>query len=35
MRFIGNRSSGKMGRAVADEAYLRGARVTLVTTQPR
>ena len=23
-----------MGRAVADEAYLRGARVTLVTTQP-
>ncbi len=34
VRFIGNRSSGKMGRAVADEAYLRGARVTLVTTQP-
>jgi phosphopantothenoylcysteine decarboxylase/phosphopantothenate--cysteine ligase len=33
VRFIGNRSSGKMGRAVADEAYLRGARVTLVTTQ--
>ena len=25
VRFIGNRSSGKMGRAVADEAYLRGA----------
>ena len=23
-----------MGRAVADEAYLRGARVTLVTTEP-
>jgi phosphopantothenoylcysteine decarboxylase/phosphopantothenate--cysteine ligase len=34
VRFIGNRSSGKMGRAVADEAYLRGAQVTLVTTQP-
>lgn len=34
VRFIGNRSSGKMGRAVADESYLRGARVTLVTTQP-
>ncbi len=34
VRFIGNRSSGKMGRAVADEAYLRGARVTLITTQP-
>ncbi len=34
VRFIGNRSSGKMGRAVADETYLRGATVTLVTTQP-
>jgi len=34
VRFIGNRSSGKMGRALADEAYLRGARVALVTTQP-
>jgi phosphopantothenoylcysteine decarboxylase/phosphopantothenate--cysteine ligase len=34
VRFIGNRSSGKMGRAVADEAYLRGARVSLVTTAP-
>jgi phosphopantothenoylcysteine decarboxylase / phosphopantothenate---cysteine ligase len=32
VRFIGNRSSGKMGRAVADEAYLRGAEVTLITT---
>jgi phosphopantothenoylcysteine decarboxylase/phosphopantothenate--cysteine ligase len=30
VRFIGNRSSGKMGRAVADEAYLRGADVVLV-----
>ena len=35
VRFIGNRSSGKMGRAVADEAYLRGAEVTLVSTQPQ
>jgi phosphopantothenoylcysteine decarboxylase / phosphopantothenate---cysteine ligase len=34
VRYIGNRSSGKMGRAVADEAYLRGADVVLVTTQP-
>jgi phosphopantothenoylcysteine decarboxylase / phosphopantothenate---cysteine ligase len=34
VRYIGNRSSGKMGRALADEAYLRGAEVTLVTTQP-
>ena len=32
VRFIGNRSSGKMGRAVADEAYLRGARVVLVSS---
>ncbi len=30
VRFIGNRSSGKMGRAVADDAYLRGAEVVLV-----
>ena len=35
VRFIGNRSSGKMGRAVADEAYLRGAEVVLVSTQPQ
>jgi phosphopantothenoylcysteine decarboxylase / phosphopantothenate---cysteine ligase len=34
VRFIGNRSSGKMGHAVAGEAFLRGARVVLVTTQP-
>lgn len=34
VRYIGNRSSGKMGRAIADEVYLRGARVVLVTTQP-
>ena len=32
VRYIGNRSSGKMGHAVADEAARRGARVLLVTT---
>lgn len=32
VRYIGNRSSGKMGNAVAIEAASRGARVTLVTT---
>ncbi len=31
VRFIGNRSSGKMGFALAEEAALRGARVELVT----
>jgi len=31
VRFIGNRSSGKMGFAVAQAASLRGASVTLVT----
>ena len=31
VRFIGNRSSGKMGFAVADELAGRGARVTLVS----
>jgi phosphopantothenoylcysteine decarboxylase/phosphopantothenate--cysteine ligase len=31
IRFIGNRSSGKMGFAVANEAARRGAAVTLVT----
>jgi phosphopantothenoylcysteine decarboxylase/phosphopantothenate--cysteine ligase len=30
VRFIGNRSSGKMGFAVAREAYSRGADVTLI-----
>jgi phosphopantothenoylcysteine decarboxylase/phosphopantothenate--cysteine ligase len=30
VRFIGNRSSGKMGMAIAEAALLRGARVTLV-----
>lgn len=31
VRFIGNRSSGKMGFAIATAAALRGARVTLVS----
>lgn len=31
VRFIGNRSSGKMGYAIAKEALLRGAEVVLVT----
>jgi phosphopantothenoylcysteine decarboxylase/phosphopantothenate--cysteine ligase len=31
VRFIGNRSSGKMGYAIAAEAAARGARVTLVS----
>ena len=31
VRFIGNHSSGKMGFAIADEMYLRGAEVVLVT----
>jgi phosphopantothenoylcysteine decarboxylase/phosphopantothenate--cysteine ligase len=30
VRFIGNRSTGKMGVAVADAALARGARVTLI-----
>lgn len=30
VRFIGNRSSGKMGIALADEAAARGAEVTLI-----
>jgi phosphopantothenoylcysteine decarboxylase / phosphopantothenate---cysteine ligase len=32
VRFIGNRSSGKQGHALATEAAARGAKVTLVTT---
>lgn len=32
VRFIGNRSSGKQGHALAAEAAARGAKVTLVTT---
>jgi phosphopantothenoylcysteine decarboxylase/phosphopantothenate--cysteine ligase len=31
VRFIGNRSTGKMGVAVAEAALARGARVTLIT----
>jgi phosphopantothenoylcysteine decarboxylase/phosphopantothenate--cysteine ligase len=31
VRFIGNRSSGKMGYAIAKAAFLRGAGVTLVS----
>jgi phosphopantothenoylcysteine decarboxylase/phosphopantothenate--cysteine ligase len=34
VRFIGNRSSGKMGFAVAQSARDRGAEVTLITTVP-
>jgi len=32
VRYIGNRSSGKMGNAIALDAAARGARVTLITT---
>ncbi len=32
VRYIGNRSSGKMGHAIANEAAARGATVTVVTT---
>jgi phosphopantothenoylcysteine decarboxylase/phosphopantothenate--cysteine ligase len=35
VRFIGNRSSGKQGHAIADEAASRGATVVLITTTPR
>jgi phosphopantothenoylcysteine decarboxylase/phosphopantothenate--cysteine ligase len=35
VRYIGNRSSGKMGHALADAAARRGARVVLVTTASR
>jgi phosphopantothenoylcysteine decarboxylase / phosphopantothenate---cysteine ligase len=31
VRFLGNRSSGKMGYAIAKASYLRGADVTLVS----
>ena len=34
VRFIGNRSSGKQGIAIAREAAARGAKVTLVSTVP-
>jgi phosphopantothenoylcysteine decarboxylase/phosphopantothenate--cysteine ligase len=32
VRFVGNRSSGKQGHALAHEAVARGAKVTLVST---
>jgi phosphopantothenoylcysteine decarboxylase/phosphopantothenate--cysteine ligase len=32
VRYIGNRSSGKMGIAIADAAYRYGAKVTLIST---
>jgi len=32
VRFIGNRSSGKQGHALAEDAVARGAKVTLVTS---
>jgi phosphopantothenoylcysteine decarboxylase/phosphopantothenate--cysteine ligase len=35
VRFLGNRSSGKQGHALADEAITRGAKVVLVTTVDR
>lgn len=35
VRYLGNRSSGKQGYALADEAAGRGAHVTLVTTVDR
>ncbi len=35
VRYIGNRSSGKQGHALADEAVSRGAQVTIVTTVDR
>jgi phosphopantothenoylcysteine decarboxylase/phosphopantothenate--cysteine ligase len=35
VRFLGNRSSGKMGHALAEAAARRGATVTLVTTTTR
>ncbi len=35
VRYIGNRSSGKMGHALADAAARRGARVVLITTASR
>ena len=31
VRFLSNRSSGKMGYAVAEEAFARGAKVTLIS----
>ncbi len=34
VRYVGNRSSGRQGHALAAEAVARGAEVVLVTTQP-
>jgi phosphopantothenoylcysteine decarboxylase/phosphopantothenate--cysteine ligase len=34
VRYVGNFSSGKMGRALAEVAAARGARVSLITTIP-
>lgn len=34
VRFIGNRSSGKQGHALAEVAARRGAQVVLISTQP-
>lgn len=34
VRYLGNRSSGKMGHALAEAAFKRGASVFLVTTAP-
>ena len=34
VRFLGNRSSGKMGHALAEAAHRRGARVHLITASP-
>ena len=34
VRFLGNRSSGKMGHALGEEAASRGAKVILVTASP-
>jgi len=34
VRYVGNRSSGKMGNAIALDAAKRGAKVILVTTAP-
>jgi phosphopantothenoylcysteine decarboxylase/phosphopantothenate--cysteine ligase len=35
VRYLGNRSTGKQGYAIAEEAYRQGAAVTLVTTVDR
>jgi phosphopantothenoylcysteine decarboxylase/phosphopantothenate--cysteine ligase len=32
VRYMGNRSSGRMGVALAEEAHRRGAEVTLITS---